>query len=85
MDATIGGPTEHVVYWTRVGNEMPQTWREQKISVARQNLRGVIPDAILVRLSVVSEDGVVARTQIDEFVRTMMASVPATIRPVFIA
>ena len=85
MDATIGGPTEHVVYWTRVGNEMPQTWREQKISVARQNLRGVIPDAILVRLSVVSEDGVLARTQIDEFVRTMIASVPATIRPVFIA
>lgn len=85
MDATIGGPTEHVVYWTRVGNEMPQTWREQKVSVARQNLRGVIPDAILVRLSVVSEDGVVALAQIDEFVRTMIASVPAAMRPVFIA
>ena len=85
MDATIGGPTEHVVYWTRIGYEMPQTWREQKISVASQNLRGIIPDAILIRLSVVSDDGVVARAQIDEFVRTMIASVPAAMRPVFIA
>ena len=85
MDATIGGPTEHVMYWTRVGNEMPRTWREQKVSVARQNLRGIIPDAILIRLSIVGEDGDVARAQIDEFVRTMIASVPAAMRPVFIA
>lgn len=85
IDATTGGPTEHIVYWTRIGNEMPQTWREQKISVASQNLRGIIPDAILIRLSVVGEDGVTARAQIDEFVRTMVASVPAAMRPVFIA
>ena len=30
---------------------MPHSWREQKIDVAKQNFEGVIPDAILVRLS----------------------------------
>lgn len=85
MDATSGGPTEHVVYWTRVGDQMPQTWREQKLSVAEQNLKGIIPDAILVRISVVSQDGDAARAMINEFVQTLIASVPASTRAVFIA
>lgn len=85
IDATSGGPTEHVVYWTRVGNQMPQTWRAQKLSVADQNLRGIIPDAILVRISVVGPDGAAARAMIDEFVQMMIASVPAQMRPVFVA
>ena len=85
MDAMINGSTEHLVYWTRVGNEMPQTWREQKLSVARQNLQGVVPDAILIRISVVSPDGQSARRMIDEFVRTMLASVGPDIRRVFVA
>ena len=85
MDAVINGSTEHIVYWTRVGNEMPQTWRQQKLSVARQNLRGLIPDAILVRISVVSPDGPAARAMIDEFVRAMLASVTPEMRRVFVA
>ena len=85
IDATSGGPIEHVVYWTRVGDQMPQTWREQKLSVAEQNLKGIIPDAILVRISMVSPDGAAARATINEFVRTLIASVPASTRLVFIA
>jgi len=85
MDATTGGPTEHVVYWTRIGNEMPTSWKAQKWAVAEQNLRGIIPDAILVRISMVSEDADDARATIDEFVRALIASVPANKRAVFIA
>lgn len=85
IDATTGGPTEHVVYWTRVGDQMPQTWRQQKLSVAEQNLRGIIPDAILVRISVVGPDGRAARAMIDDFVRALIDSVPAAMRPVFVA
>ena len=51
---------------------MPHSWREQKIDVAEQNLRGIVPDAILVRLSSVAPDGDAARHQIDEFVRAMI-------------
>lgn len=84
MDARADGPTEHVIYWTRVGNKMPISWRQQKLAVAEQNLKGIIPDAILVRISCVSPDGEAARAQIDSFVRALIDSVPANMRPVFV-
>ena len=37
MDASSGGPTEHVIYWTRVGNQVPASWRQQKLAVAEQS------------------------------------------------
>ncbi|HEV2593853.1 MAG TPA: EpsI family protein [Sphingomicrobium sp.] len=83
MDATNGGPVEHVVYWTRVGDQIPPTWRDQKLAVAEQNLKGVIPDAILVRISTVSNDGDTALQTIDQFVSAMLNSVPPSRRPVF--
>lgn len=85
MDANAGGPTEHVIYWTRIGDLMPTSWKAQKWAVAEQNLRGIIPDAILVRISTVSDDGDAARATIDNFVRAFIASIPAAKRAVFIA
>jgi len=84
MDATNGGTPEHVVFWTRIGDRIPGSWTAQKLAVAEQNLRGIIPDAILVRLSIVSEDGAAARAAIDEFVRSMLESIPASRRSVFV-
>ena len=84
MDASAGGPTEHVVYWTRIGTKMPQSWREQKLAVAEQNLEGIIPDAILVRLSCVNDDRDAALAAIDRFARAMIASIPEEMRSVFI-
>jgi EpsI family protein len=85
MDASAGGPAEHVVYWTRIGDQMPQSWRAQKLAVAEQNLHGVVPDAILVRLSCVSDDRDAALAAIDNFAQTMLASIPPNMRSVFIA
>ena len=85
MDATTDGPTEHVIYWTRIGHLMPTSWKGQKWAVAEQNLRGIIPDAILVRISTVSENGVAARAMIDDFVRSLISSIPLNKRAVFIA
>jgi EpsI family protein len=86
IDASAGGGApEHVVYWTRIGNRMPTNWREQKFAVAEQNLQGIIPDAILVRVSSVSADGAAARATIDSFVRELLAAIPANRRTVFIA
>jgi EpsI family protein len=84
MDATFEGLTEHVIYWTRVGNRVPASWSQQKLAVAEQNLRGIIPDAILVRVSTVSPDGPSARASLDAFTRAMLASVPPQHRSVFI-
>lgn len=84
MDASAGGPTEHVVYWTRVGDQIPSSWREQKLATAEANLRGVVPDAILVRVSTVSNDEQAALASIDRFIAALVLAVPANRRPVFI-
>ncbi|HVH88157.1 MAG TPA: EpsI family protein [Terriglobales bacterium] len=84
MDASMGGSTEHILYWTRVGDKVPMDWTEQKLATAEQNLQGIIPDAILVRVSMVSDDGDAAKASLDEFVRLMIASIPVKRRSVFI-
>jgi EpsI family protein len=84
MDATNEKGMEQVIFWTRIGNEVPGTWPQQKIAVAEQNLRGIIPDAILVRLSMISDDQRVAETAIDTFVRAMIDAIPADRRSVFV-
>jgi EpsI family protein len=84
MDASAGGPTEHVIYWTRIGNRVPNSWRAQKWAVAEQNLEGIIPDAILIRVSTVNDDAAAAMRAIDGFVRAMLRSIPASERSVLI-
>lgn len=85
MEATLEGRTEHIVYWTRVGTRVPPSWRDQKLAVAIQNLEGVIPDAILVRISAIADNGPAAYAAIDEFTKAMIASVPPPMRRVFTA
>jgi EpsI family protein len=84
MDASAGGPTEHVIYWTRIGKKIPASWRQQKVAVAEQNLEGIVPDAILVRISTVDDDTAAALATIDEFVRAMLLSIPPSRRSVFV-
>jgi EpsI family protein len=84
MEASNGSITEHVVYWTRVGDDLPRTWNEQKIATAEQNLKGIIPDAILVRISSTTPDAQAARVAIDEFTRMMLTSIPPDRRSVFV-
>lgn len=85
IDASAGGPAEHVVYWTRIGNKMPLSWKEQRLAVAEQNLEGIVPDAILVRVSCIGEDRTAALATIDKFVRAMFASIPSSAQPVLVA
>jgi EpsI family protein len=60
--------TEQVLYWTRVGNQFPQNWREQRLSVIRANLYGEIPDGMLARVSVLGSDPVAAMPILQKFV-----------------
>lgn len=78
--ATSDDRIEQLLYWTRVGNDMPTTWAQQRWSVARANLRGEIPDAVMVRVSTVSANRDEAFAALDSFVQTLFASVPADVR-----
>lgn len=84
MDASADGFVEHVIYWTRIGNRMPASWKQQRIAVAEQNLRGILPDAILVRVSTVRNDADGARDTLKSFVRALISSVPPNRRSVLI-
>jgi EpsI family protein len=85
LDATAEGRTEHVVYWTRIGDRMPLSWKAQRLAVAELNLRGIIPDAIMVRISTVNGDARAARAAIKDFMKELLQSVAPDRRSVFIA
>lgn len=84
ISATLRGTTEQIVYWTRVGEHLPQSWTQQRLAVAMDNLRGIIPDAVMVRVSTYGNDRAAALAEIDDFIRTMIGSVAPSARRVFI-
>ncbi len=84
ISASMRGLTEQIVYWTRVGQHLPQNWTQQRLAVAMDNLRGVIPDAVMVRVSTYGADKTAALAEIDDFIRTMIGSVAPSARRVFI-
>ena len=84
ISATRDARTEQIVYWTRIGNHMPMSWPQQRLAVAMDNLRGFIPDAVMVRVSTYGNDREAALAKVDDFIRTLMASVAPNIRRVFV-
>ena len=54
--ATSDARNEVVLYWTRVGNAFPRRWIEQRWAVAEANLRGIVPDGVMVRVSAISNN-----------------------------
>lgn len=85
MSATSDSRTEQLVYWTRIGDRLPKSWREQRMVVAMDNLRRIIPDAIMVRVSTFGNDKARALASMDEFILSLMNSVSPQVRRVFIA
>lgn len=85
MSATNESRTEQLAYWTRIGNHMPTSWRQQRIAVAMDNLNRLIPDAVMVRVSTISNDREAALASIDQFIVAMLGSLTPEFRHVFIA
>jgi EpsI family protein len=76
---------ESVLYWTRIGNDIPTSWAEQRWAVAKENLDGRIPDGILVRTSLVSPDSLdKAREILGGFVRNLLTAVGPQARTLLI-
>ena len=66
------------------GLYLPQNWPQQRLAVAMDNLRGFIPDAVMVRVSTYGNNREAALAKVDDFIRTLMASVAPNIRRVFV-
>jgi EpsI family protein len=76
--------TEHVLYWTRVGEDIPSSWSRQRWSVVQANLKGEIPDGILVRVSVLGADAREGLTYVESFVRALIPALDPKTRALMI-
>lgn len=70
--------TEQMIYWTRLGTEFPRRWSEQRLSVFEQNMAGIIPDGVLVRISTDQPDAQPAI--LDDFAAELYGSANALLR-----
>lgn len=84
ISATRETLTEQIVYWTRIGDHLPISWSQQRLAVAMDNLRGMIPDATMVRVSMYSNDKAAALASIDRFIGDLMEVLSPQIRRVLI-
>jgi EpsI family protein len=84
LTATIPGRPEQIVYWTRVGSQMPLSWAEQRLAVATANLKGIIPDAVLTRISTVDSNREAAFARLASFAEQLLARMGSS-RDVLIA
>lgn len=76
--------TEQVLYWTRIGSEIPGRWVDQRMAVVRANIRGEVPDGILVRLSVVGSDAATAVPLLEKFTTDLVRQLPPATRKLFL-
>lgn len=85
LSATSDVQTEHLMYWTRIGDHMPRSWGQQRWDVALDNLKGVNPDAALVRASTINDDADAAFALLQRFVQTLLHQVGPNARRVLAA
>ena len=84
LTASTEGRVEPIVYWTRIGDAMPTDGSEQRRMKLRQQMAGIVPDGILVRLSTVGEATPATFAALREFGRAFILSVLPADRPVLI-
>jgi EpsI family protein len=74
LTATLPGRPEQIVYWTRVGSQMPLTWAEQRLAVATANLKGIVPDAVLTRMSTIDGNRDAAFARLASFAEQLVTT-----------
>ena len=72
MVASVTDRQEVVLYWTRLGEYLPQSRREQQVDRLRTALHGEIGDGVLMRLSVDSPDAAGAVLLMQRFTSTLV-------------
>ncbi len=75
---------EPIVYWTRIGDDLPTDGREQRMVKLRQQMRGYLSDGVLVRLSTVADPTPEVFAQLGLFAKTMVHAMQPKDRAAFI-
>ena len=85
LTATAPGRIEQILYWTRVGDAMPASWAQQRMAIAVDNLKGLIPDAVLVRVSTIDADRELAYGRLARFAETVVRDLPNSTRNILVS
>lgn len=81
--ATLNSRLEPITYWVVVGERsVPDSWQVKKVKL-RYALKGLIPDATLMRVSNVTADTQAGYQLQQQFVNQMLAAMPANLRTHF--
>jgi EpsI family protein len=71
---------EQLIYWTRIGNDFPTRWWAQHWAVAKENLKGRVPDGVLVRISTAAPDDATALLTLRRFIPLLLEQLSPTAR-----
>jgi EpsI family protein len=71
---------EPVTYWITIGQTIALTGTEKKLAELKHGLRGEIVDGLLFRVSTIDKDTARAYKIQDEFISTMVKSLPKAIQ-----
>ncbi|HEU0066658.1 MAG TPA: EpsI family protein [Sphingomonas sp.] len=75
LTAARGDRVEQIYFWTRIGRGFPVSPIEERLAVLSANLRGLLPDGVLVRLSVRSVTPAAALDQMMRFNALLLGAV----------
>lgn len=81
--ATQEGRVENIVYWTRMGEALPQSGPEQRSQRISNSIHGFIPDGILMRASLVGDPDVSFKV-LDRFVPDLLRAIAPGLRMAFV-
>lgn len=81
--AAAEGRTENIIYWTRIGEALPQSGEAQRNARLRNSMQGFVADGILFRCSVLG-DPKDAFPVLERFVPALLRAIPTPVRKAFI-
>jgi EpsI family protein len=73
--AKKGDRQENIIYWTRLGEYLPSSARDQKVDRLRAAMSGIIPDGALFRFSEVGDDAQRSFDGIDAFIKDLIQAI----------
>ncbi|NJR77845.1 exosortase-associated protein EpsI, V-type [Sphingomonas corticis] len=84
LSAQAGGRMEDVAYWTRLGDDLPQTGGDQRWVRLRAAMAGYVGDGVLVRASMLRRGGEPSFPILQQFLSQMLMSTAARDRAALI-
>lgn len=84
LTATAGGRVEDIIYWTRLGEALPQTASEQRWARLRNAMHGFVADGVLARASATRTGDQPLFPVVADFLRALVVGTEREGRPALV-